>query len=168
MDPDLSLTLIASWKQDQNKKGKKLKPILNNYLPNKTESEKEKTIAEINEAVSAKIDCLQCANCCKTTVTTFTMEDINKASKFLKISKQSFIKKYLIDDLDEFTTITTPCPFLLADNKCGIYEVRPHSCRSFPHTGRKNFINLYKVHENNYEICPITYNMVKNIEYAIK
>jgi len=31
-----------------------------------------------------------------------------------------------------FTTSSTPCPFLSDDNRCGIYDIRPLDCRSFP------------------------------------
>jgi hypothetical protein len=105
-----------------------------------------------------KIDCLACGQCCRTTVTTFTLEDINKASKAIGISKKHFIQKYLFLDLDgQYTTISVPCPFLnLDDNKCKIYEARPHACSSFPHTDRKNFLARKKVHLENVKFCGIT------------
>jgi len=31
-----------------------------------------------------------------------------------------------------FTTNSMPCPFLTTDEKCGIHEIRPLDCRSFP------------------------------------
>ncbi|MEZ5067203.1 MAG: YkgJ family cysteine cluster protein [Bacteroidia bacterium] len=32
----------------------------------------------------------------------------------------------------------SPCPFLLDDNHCSIYSIRPQACREYPHTIRKN------------------------------
>ena len=117
-----------------------------------------------NEAVVSCIDCLQCANCCKTTPTTFTEADIRRASKYIEISKKEFIKKYLILDLDgTYTTITTPCPFLLDDNKCKIYDARPEACSSFPHTQRNNFKSRLNAHKNNIAVCPITYHVLKRM-----
>lgn len=104
------------------------------------------------------IDCLSCTQCCKTTVTTFDEDDISRTAKWLTISKKEFIKKYLIRDLDDtYTTITVPCPFLnLSDNKCNIYEVRPKSCASFPHTDRPHFLRRKKAHLENSRFCLIT------------
>ena len=104
------------------------------------------------------IDCLACGQCCRTTVTTFREDDIVKASKFLGTSVKYFKNKYLFLDLDNtYTTQNVPCPFLnLEDNKCNIYEVRPLSCRSFPHTDRDYFLNRKKVHLANSKFCGIS------------
>jgi len=113
---------------------------------------------DLTNKAYAQVDCLACGQCCRTTVTTFTIEDINKASKAIGISKKQFIHKYLFLDLDgQYTTISVPCPFLnLDDNKCKIYEARPHACSSFPHTDRKNFLARKKVHLENVKFCGIT------------
>lgn len=112
-----------------------------------------------------KIDCLDCGQCCKTTVTTFDNEDIGKASKFLNIPRKEFINKYLILDLDNtYTTVTIPCPMLdLTTNKCIIYEVRPKSCVSFPHTQRAYFMRRKKAHLENSKFCPITQYVLDNL-----
>lgn len=105
-----------------------------------------------------KIDCLACAKCCLTTVTTFTESDIQRASKGLSISTKNFKKLYLFMDLDgNYTTQNVPCPFLnLADHKCKIYENRPHACRSFPHTQKDHFLTRKRVHLENAKFCGIT------------
>ena len=112
----------------------------------------------LSQEAYKKIDCLSCGQCCRTTVTTFDEEDISKTSKWMNISKKEFIKKYLIVDMDNsFTTIAVPCPFLnLEDNKCSIYEVRPKSCASFPHTDRPFFLRRKNAHLANSKFCPIT------------
>jgi uncharacterized protein len=157
------MDLIQDWKNDKNKSSSTAKNILNSdaikQIPNL-----DQVIDPLNEEIVSAIDCLGCGNCCKTTVTTFTSEDISKAANFLSISKKKFERQYLILDMGEYTTITTPCPFLQPDNKCKIYEVRPHACSSFPHTQRKNFISRRKSHENNFVICPITYHLIKKLE----
>ena len=122
------------------------------------EAELDSKAFDLTQKAYSKIDCLSCGQCCRTTVTTFTLEDINKASKSMGISKKQFIHKYLFLDLDgQYTTISVPCPFLnLDDNKCKIYEARPHACRSFPHTDRKKFLTRKKVHFENVKFCGIT------------
>ncbi len=153
---------IDQWEKDTDKSKKVARAVLDKaveQLPNLEEIAIQKS-----KEIEAKIDCLSCANCCKTTVTTFTNEDISKAAKFMGISRKQFINLYLISDMGEYTTISTPCPFLETDNKCAIYEARPMACDSFPHTSRKHFVKRKAAHVNNYEVCPITYQLLKQIE----
>jgi Fe-S-cluster containining protein len=112
-----------------------------------------------------KIDCLSCGQCCRTTVTTFDDEDIAKASKSLNLSRKEFIKKYLILDLDgTYTTVAVPCPMLdLTSNKCIIYDARPKSCASFPHTQRVHFMRRKRAHLENSRFCPITQYVLDNL-----
>jgi hypothetical protein len=161
-----SIELIQKWQSDKVKQDKPISDIIKDYFGHHNDAIDR--INNINNEVTSSINCLDCANCCKTTVTTFNNEDITKASKYLGISKKSFINKYLINDMEEYTTITTPCPFLLEDNKCRIYEVRPVSCRSFPHTHKSNFYALKNVHKENYIICPITYHLINKLETCIE
>lgn len=156
--------LIKDWKDNNSETKENVREIISQFAEKYPIELQDDITIKIHEEVSSGINCLDCANCCKTTVTTFTQEDINKASRHLGVSKKEFIKKYLINDMDEYTTITTPCPFLLDDNKCKIYEVRPQSCSSFPHTHKRKFVALAKVHKENYVICPITYGLMKRLE----
>jgi len=50
---------------------------------------------EAHENAFACIDCLQCANCCKTTGPLFTDKDIERISKHFKLKPQQFISQYL-------------------------------------------------------------------------
>ncbi len=160
------MDLIYEWQNDINKKKDEAKKVLDQEGL-KSILDVDAIVKPINDDIVSKIDCLKCANCCKTTVTTFNQEDINKASKFIGVSKKAFIKKFLILDMGEFTTINTPCPFLQEDNKCGIYEVRPLACKSFPHTHKKSFLSRKQSHENNYLVCPITYHIIKKLEKIV-
>src|SRR5687768_14111025 len=84
-----------------------------------------------------KIDCLSCANCCKTTSPIFRDVDIRRLSKRLRLSESKFIDQYLRVDSDgDYVLTKAPCPFLGADNYCSVYEDRPLACREYPHTDR--------------------------------
>ena len=48
---------------------------------------------ETHEEVFDEIDCLSCANCCKTTGPLFTEKDIERISKHLRLSPADFEKK---------------------------------------------------------------------------
>jgi hypothetical protein len=87
-----------------------------------------------------KADCLQCANCCKTTSPIFTNKDIARISKAFRIKTRQFIDTYLNVDADQdYVLKSSPCTFLADDNTCNIYDIRPKACREYPHTNRKNF-----------------------------
>jgi Fe-S-cluster containining protein len=107
-----------------------------------------------DEAFS-EIDCLKCANCCKTTSPIFRDVDISRIAKKLKMSVQEFEKSYLKkDDEDDWVLQSSPCHFLLEDNTCFIYDVRPQACREYPHTDRKRMVQILDLTARNMEVCP--------------
>lgn len=108
-----------------------------------------------HEQVFRKIDCLECANCCKTTSPIFRDVDIRRLSKHLRLSETAFINNYLmIDGEGDYVLRTAPCPFLGADNYCSVYDERPLACREYPHTDRKNMYQILDLTRKNTEICP--------------
>ncbi|MFN8294954.1 MAG: YkgJ family cysteine cluster protein [Chitinophagales bacterium] len=121
-----------------------------------------------HEQVFAEINCLDCANCCKTTPALVTNEDINRISKHLNISVQQFIDNYVTKDEDGDTILNkTPCTFLNTDNKCSIYDVRPFACKDYPHTNRKKMHQVLELTLKNTEICPAVVNILDNIESSL-
>lgn len=116
-----------------------------------------------------KTNCLQCANCCKTTGPLFTSADIDRIAKHLKMKPQKFTETYLrIDEDNDWVLQGVPCTFLDADNYCSIYEVRPKACREFPHTNRKKFHQITDITLKNIPICPAVYNIVEDMKKHIK
>ena len=121
-----------------------------------------------HEQVFAEIDCLQCANCCKTTPALVSNEDMNRISKHLQISSKDFMIKYVTKDNDGDTVLNkSPCTFLGNDNKCGIYEVRPFACKDYPHTNRKKMHQVLDLTIANTEICPAVVRILNNIEESL-
>ena len=108
---------------------------------------------DLHEAEFEKIDCLKCANCCKTTGPLFTDKDIIRIAKHFRIKTQQFTEQFL--QLD-------------ADNYCSIYEVRPKACREFPHTDRKKFQQISNLTLKNVAICPAAFNIVEAMKVRIK
>ena len=111
-----------------------------------------------------KLDCLTCANCCKTTSPIFRDVDIKRIAKNLRMKEKEFIRNYLkMDDEDDFVLQSSPCSFLGNDNKCGIYEFRPLACREYPHADRKNMHQILDLTAKNMEICPAVADIVLQI-----
>jgi len=115
----------------------------------------DKNIHHLHRKAFAKIDCLECANCCKTTGPLFSNKDINIIAGHLKLTPNAFINNYLqIDEDNDYVLQTLPCPFLGNDNYCSIYQVRPKACREYPHTDRVNQLGILKLTQKNVSICP--------------
>lgn len=120
----------------------------------------DKKIHRLHQEAFSEIDCLSCANCCKTTGPLFTQKDINRIASQLKLSPIQFINKYLrVDEDNDYILQTVPCSFLGEDNYCSIYEFRPKACREYPHTDRINQLGILKLTEKNVNICPAVANI---------
>jgi Fe-S-cluster containining protein len=124
---------------------------------------------EEHEAAFEKIDCLSCANCCKTTSPIFYQRDIEKAAKHLRMKPGDFLSKYLrIDEDKDYVLKTAPCPFLETNNHCSIYSSRPAACREYPHTNRKNMHQVLDLAYRNTLVCPAVLRITERILNKIK
>ncbi|MDH4473215.1 MAG: YkgJ family cysteine cluster protein [Fluviicola sp.] len=118
--------------------------------------------------VFKKIDCLTCANCCKTTSPIFRDIDIRRLAKRLRLSEAAFIAQYLrIDSDGDYVLTVAPCPFLGNDNYCGVYEDRPLACREYPHTDRKNMYQILDLTRKNMEVCPAVSQIMQTISKKV-
>ncbi|MEA3318194.1 MAG: YkgJ family cysteine cluster protein [Bacteroidota bacterium] len=145
----LQLDSKAFFKKLKKKKPKNLDDIVHQYH-----------YEAFNE-----INCLDCANCCKSISPTLYNKDIERLSKALKIKPSDFVEKYLnVDSDNDYVFKETPCPFLLPDNYCIVYENRPKACREYPHTDRKKFYQLINLSLKNTEICPAVYDIINRLK----
>jgi Fe-S-cluster containining protein len=120
---------------------------------------------EAHEEVFAETDCLQCANCCKTTSPIFYPTDIDRLSKSLRMKPGEFIEKYLrIDEDNDYVLKSSPCPFLGHDNYCSVYSSRPKACREYPHTDRKKMSQILDLTHRNTLVCPAVLEIVEKLK----
>ncbi len=120
---------------------------------------------QLHEEVFAKTECLQCANCCKTTSPIFYQNDIERLSKAMRVKPGQFIEKYLrLDEDKDYVVKSSPCPFLGSDNYCGVYEDRPKACREYPHTNRKKMVQIMDLTLKNTQVCPAVFEMVERLK----
>ena len=120
---------------------------------------------EAHYKVFEEIDCLKCANCCKTTSPIFIDVDINRLSKRLKTNPSQFIANYLhMDNEGDYVLNSSPCVFLQEDNKCEVYEDRPLACREYPHTNRKKVKQILSLTLKNTEVCPAVARIFSKIK----
>jgi len=122
------------------------------------------TFHKLHEQAFEKIDCLSCANCCKTTSPIFRQKDIERLARNFKLSPSQFIQKYLhVDEDDDYVLNSAPCPFLDGDNHCTVYKDRPTACREYPHTDRKKMYQLLDLSLKNTFVCPAVFNIAEKL-----
>jgi uncharacterized protein len=162
LKPDLSeINKLAKDKHNENKK-------YFDKLKKKPPKNLDYIMQELHDNEFKKTNCLNCANCCKTTGPLFTSADVERISKYLRLKPQQFISQYLrIDEDQDYVLQKLPCSFLDYDNTCFIYEVRPKACREFPHTDRKKFQQITAITMKNLPICPAVYNIVEEMKKKI-
>src|SRR5687768_6779907 len=100
-----NLAKLAKDKHNENKK-------FFDRLKKKTPKNLDYVMQEIHDAEFRKTDCLTCANCCKTTGPLFTLPDIERIAKHLRLKQGQFIERYLrVDEDNDYVLQSVPCTF---------------------------------------------------------
>ena len=137
--------------ESRKKENKKLLQRLKKQKPKVL----DKIINELHEQAFEQIDCLECANCCKSISPSIQDNDIQKIAKTLRIKPSAVVNKYMyLDDEQDYVMNVSPCPFLMADNYCEIYNSRPLACKGYPHTDRNKMHQILNLTLKNTLICP--------------
>jgi hypothetical protein len=140
-------------------------------LKRQTPHDLDRVMHGLHEEVFAKTDCLNCANCCKTTGPLWSERDKERVAKHLRLKTGEFETNYLrLDEDGDWVLQQLPCPFLESDNACAIYEIRPKACREYPHTDRAKQAQILDLTAKNALICPAVGEIVARMEviYAQK
>lgn len=154
------LKTLANAAATRKAEHKKLLASLKKKNSNKT----DKLFQRLHTEAFEKIDCLQCANCCKTTSPIFYQRDIERLAKHFRIRPSEFIEKYLhIDSENDYVLNIAPCPFLGDDNYCSVYDSRPTACREYPHTDRKRIQQLFDLTLKNATVCPAVFDILETM-----
>jgi Fe-S-cluster containining protein len=164
----MSNQLIEAWKRQKDGAADENREILKRLQ--KRKGKQLDILADtVHDAVFKKIDCLDCAGCCTGIPPIVTKADVGRISKDFGMSPAEFETKYLTVDEDGDTVMnTTPCPFLLADNKCMIYEIRPKACRQYPHTNYMDFSKNMRLHLPNASVCPAVFHILREVDRRLK
>jgi hypothetical protein len=152
--------ILTNWQ----KKSAERQKIYKQYLLRAKKNDVLKQLPELHDEAFSRIDCLQCANCCKNYSPRFKTPDIKRISKHLGLREGEFIETYLREDEEgDFVLQSLPCPFLGADNICSIYEQRPSDCKRFPYTDEDVIIKRQPLTLKNSTFCPITYFVLEGL-----
>jgi len=134
-------------------------------LSRKNPRELDEVFHDLHDEVFSEMDCLQCANCCKTTSPIVKETDVDRLSKHLRIRPSELITRFLKAEKDgTYIMNAAPCPFLGDDNYCKVYEARPAACREYPHTDRRKMHQLLQLTASNTMVCPAVLEMVERMK----
>lgn len=125
----------------------------------------DEVVHELHDEAFRKFDCLTCANCCSSISPMITDKDVERLARVLKLKPSQVIEQYMhLDEDHDYVFNHAPCPFLMSDNYCSVYEYRPKACREYPHTDRRRFSQLLNLTLKNCEVCPIVFSVVERLK----
>ena len=124
---------------------------------------------DMHDEVFEEVDCLTCANCCKTTSPIFIDKDIERLANRLRMKPSEFVSRKLrLDEQGDYVLQQSPCSFLNEDNTCSVYDDRPRACKEYPHTNRKHMYQISNLTIKNATICPAVFEMLERLQQAIR
>ena len=128
-----------------------------------------KMVKETEKEVWEKVNCMECANCCKTMTPTYKRADISRISAHLGMKPKEFKEKWLYKEKKsgDWMNKSQPCQFLVK-NMCSIYEVRPSDCAGFPHHHHTEFDRYTDTYVQNLKSCPATFMLVERLQEKIE
>lgn len=154
------------WSKDQawKNKSRDRKKQFRKFLDRAGEASLIRQLPGLHEETFSKINCLDCANCCKNHSPTFKTTDVKRISRFLGLKESDFIETYLKLDADNDLVVkNSPCAFLEHDNTCRIYEVRPSDCARFPYTDEDVFVKRKQLTLTNSMVCPAVFHILEKL-----
>lgn len=156
---------LHNWQKKSREKQK----LFRNFLARADKNKVLKQLPELHEEAFKKVDCLQCAACCKNYSPRFKTPDIKRISRYKGMKESEFIETYLrVDEEGDFVVKSTPCPFLGSDNICSIYEERPSDCARFPYTDEDVIVRRQQLTLKNASFCPITFYVLDQLVEKMK
>jgi Fe-S-cluster containining protein len=149
MKPEYQKLLTLA--QSHKKANKKLLQQMKTWKP----KELDRVIHELHHKAFEEIDCLECANCCKSISPLVKDSDIDKIARSLRMKPSIVVEKYMhLDEDQDYVMNCSPCPFLMGDNYCSVYDSRPLACKGYPHTDQNKMYKILDLTLKNTSICP--------------
>lgn len=157
--------ILHNWQ----KKSAERQKIYKSFLQSASKNKVLKELPDLHEEAFSKINCLECAACCKNYSPRFKTTDIKRISKSLRMKESAFIDTYLrLDEDGDYVVRSTPCPFLGKDNYCSIYEDRPSDCERFPYTNEDVILKRIPLTLKNSSFCPAVYYVLEKLVSKLK
>jgi Fe-S-cluster containining protein len=132
----------------------------------KAHDHSDRILRRIAEGIEERIDCTQCANCCRVATVKVSERDVERLSRFLRMAPAAFVAEYTTESEDEGMILSRTdeagCVFL-DGTECTVYDARPDICQRFPHVVRGNGSIASRMWQfiDRACYCPIVYNSLE-------
>ncbi|MFO7978932.1 MAG: YkgJ family cysteine cluster protein [Bacteroidales bacterium] len=134
------------------------------FLKGQDSDEVDQVVHRLHHEIASQIDCRQCGNCCKWLRPCVTRQEIETLSGIDHISSNDFVAQFIEEDDEGIIFLKDmPCKYLKG-TVCSIYVHRPEDCKSYPHTHKPGFTSRTLSVIDNYEICPIVFNLFERLK----
>lgn len=134
---------IAEQKEQENLS-------FHHFLKEKNAEKVDTLVHRLSDKVTPKIDCLACGNCCKNLRPVANNEVLSQFVAEADIEKVKYVMSFSCSHLD--------------GNKCTKYTERPGECRPYPYLDKDGFVTRFLGMLQNYEICPIVFNVIEDLK----
>jgi Fe-S-cluster containining protein len=151
---EIDLSRIQQVSQEHGDENWEFRSWLKQYAPDDIDG----LVMTLSQKYFALIDCMQCANCCRSLHVEFKKSELFAIAKTLGQSIEAFQKQFMSEG-----KVNPPCP-MLNGKLCSIYENRPDVCRSYPHLEQPEFTSRLIGVIENVAICPIAFNMFEELK----
>jgi Fe-S-cluster containining protein len=130
------------------------------------DSELDTFVDEIAAPIIDRVDCTQCANCCRSLDVYVTESDVHRLSVGIHIPVDEIITQRMdrtaVAEVGEWGQFREhPCTFLNG-KRCSVYAHRPESCRIYP-AFTPDFRWTLKDTISGAAVCPIIYNVLSQL-----
>ena len=127
----------------------------------------DKLVYTLSEAVTPKISCTNCGNCCKSLMVNIDEDEATRLSAHLGKTRAEFDEAYISKGESGRMVINAiPCHFLV-ENSCSVYEYRFAGCREFPAFHVPDFNKRLFTTYMHYDRCPIIFNVLETLKDEI-
>jgi Fe-S-cluster containining protein len=128
----------------------------------------ERQFRRAAEEIHARIDCRQCAECCRVTEVQLVDRDVEHLARYLGVSRQGFLNDYTAADAEGTLILRRTeagCVFL-DGNECTVYDARPGNCERFPHLLRGSGSLESRMWDfvDRATYCPIVFNWMEAVK----
>lgn len=123
-----------------------------------------RTAAELGREAAAKIDCRQCAACCRTSTVPLGEEDEERLARRLSLPVLQMREQAGVITNEDGFSLDAPCR-LLSGRECSVYDDRPAACRGYPYIDgpvRSRMLGII----DRAAVCPIVFEQVEQLKDA--
>ena len=153
------LKQLANKKEDENYRFRR-------YLKNHADEEElDRQFKKLHEKYFKIYDCKKCRNCCKEIGISMSEEELDKICNYLKLDKEKYIEKNLINNYGEYSFKDIKCKFLDECNNCQIENCLPITCKEYPYTNKEERLFSLLGVVANASVCPVVFEILEELKH---